>query len=358
MIAETIQTRADLQRICRERAASAGQARTWIVSATMDTLRDYAGGGELPSVPVPAAGGVNLLADAIRAAAVEAVTDLVGDAVADRLTAIEERLGTVTRPTVISIAGRPAVTINRRIHAALAEVLECLAANVEVFLVGPAGSGKTQLAADAAEAFGAPFGLTPLSGGATESSILGSVSPLDGRYTPSSFSAMYAAGGVHLLDEIDGADPNMLLTVNGAISNHHLSIPRAGLRIDKHADFRLIAAANTYGNGPDAVYVGREQLDAATLDRFTMGRVFVDYDLEIDKAVVAAAGIGEVGEDLLTWAWSVRDAIGQHKLRRIMSTRIISKAAARIAAGGTLEQLKRTYFLSWTADEKRRIDNA
>jgi hypothetical protein len=42
----------------------------------------------------------------------------------------------------------------------------------------------------------------------------------------------------------------------------------------------VCAAANTYGTGADALYVGRNQLDAATLDRFYV--VEMDYDRKLE----------------------------------------------------------------------------
>jgi cobaltochelatase CobS len=49
--------------------------------------------------------------------------------------------------------------------------------------------------------------------------------------------------------------------------------------VSAHPDFHLVATANTFGTG-DQRYVGRQTLNAATLDRFTMIEVPLDPKLE------------------------------------------------------------------------------
>ena len=80
-------------------------------------------------------------------------------------------------------------------------------------------------------------------------------------------------GGVFLFDEIDAADANVLLVVNSALANGRMSVPSRHDQpvAKKHSEFVCIAAANTFGRGADRVYVGRNELDEATLDRFRIG---------------------------------------------------------------------------------------
>ena len=77
-------------------------------------------------------------------------------------------------------------------------------------------------------------------------------------------------------------------------------------------NFRLVAAGNTYGTGADAQYVGRNELDAATLDRFVVVRW--NYDQELESRIIG-------DKDLLKFGWAVRDAINKLKLPIIISTR-------------------------------------
>jgi MoxR-like ATPase len=247
-------------------------------------------------------------------------------------------------------------------HAKFVDVLKRVEARIPVLLVGPAGSGKTHLASQVAEALDLPFSFNSMSEGVSESHLLGRMLPdANGvwQYQPSPFVKAYRDGGVHLLDEVDAAEPNLLVTINAALANGQLSLPFAQVDpIKRHEDSVIIAAANTFGNGADRQYVGRNQLDAATVDRFKMGTIEMDYDRKVEEAL-AAAHAGDAAAamvtEMLNWAWSVRDAIRAAKLRRIMSTRNIVDGAKLLAVGLTLADIKTSYFTGWATDEKARI---
>ena len=49
--------------------------------------------------------------------------------------------------------------------------------------------------------------------------------------------------------------------------------------------FIPLAAANTFGLGADADYTGRERLDMATLERWRMGRVEINYDHDLQESI-------------------------------------------------------------------------
>ncbi len=185
--------------------------------------------------------------------------------------------------TVHAIAGKP--------HAKFARALRLAAARRNILLVGPAGCGKTHLAAQVAEALGLPFASISCSAGMSEGQLLGRLVPTGegGRfeYLRSDFVKCYEEGGVFLFDEIDAADSNTLLVINAALANGHMALPNRPEKPTavKHPDFVCIAAANTFGTGADRQYVGRNQLDESTLDRFRIGQIELDYDFSIEAAL-------------------------------------------------------------------------
>jgi MoxR-like ATPase len=270
---------------------------------------------------------------------------------------------------------RPSITINvperkhvvkiagNRCHKAFQKVLTKVQAGVPVLLVGPAGSGKTFLAAQVAEALGLPFTFNSMSEGTKESDLLGRTLPDEKgnwSYQPAPFVSTYTKGGVHLLDEIDAADPNLLVQINAAIANGKLSIPFRNdpTPLPRHKDSVILAAANTFGTGANRQYVGRNQLDAATLNRFTMGTVEINYDTDLESEIVKAVLGGEItpdGESLLRWAWTTRDRINAASLRRLMSSRNIEDGAKLLRVGESLAEIKATYFSGWTQDEKAKV---
>ena len=63
-------------------------------------------------------------------------------------------------------------------------------------------------------------------------------------YKPSPFVVTYRDGGVHLFDEVDAADANLMVLINAPLANGHLSIPFEDMIMKRHADTTIILAAN------------------------------------------------------------------------------------------------------------------
>lgn len=232
-------------------------------------------------------------------------------------------------------------------HPAFAKMLQLADARKNVLLVGPAGTGKTHAAQQVAETLGLPFASISVTAGMSVSQLTGWLMPTG--YLESDFVRLYENGGVFLLDEMDAADANTLTVINQALANRSFNIAQrtGSTEIKKHADFICIAAANTFGTGGDMIYAGREQLDAATLDRFMT--IFVDYDRHFEAKRCDPA--------ILKFTHAVRQGIAQLKLRRVMSTRkaIDMSDMVRGASRWTLADCQECYFTGWSADEKAKI---
>jgi MoxR-like ATPase len=247
------------------------------------------------------------------------------------------------------------VSILEGTHPLFEKVLKLVVAGVNVLLVGPAGCGKTTLAHHIATALKRRFGMLSCTSGASESQLTGWLLPVgEGKkageftYVPSEFVRLYEEGGsVFLLDEFDAADPNMLLVINSALANGSLHVPqRHGEPLVKRGkNSAIIAAANTYGQGADMIYAGRNQLDAATLDRFYV--VEMDYD----RALEARVGDKAACE----WAWKLREQVKQHRIRRVVSTRTIMKVTAALGAGISMQDAKRDALAGWSKDELSKV---
>jgi hypothetical protein len=152
-------------------------------------------------------------------------------------------------------------------HAYFDALLRIVAARCNAWLCGPAGSGKTSAALAVAEALGLAFYAKSVGPQTSESSLLG-YQDANGRTVRTQLREAYEHGGVFLLDEVDAANPAVLVVINALLANGCASFPDAVVR--KHEDFVLVAGANTIGLGADRQYVGRQQIDAATLDRFVL----------------------------------------------------------------------------------------
>jgi cobaltochelatase CobS len=276
---------------------------------------------------------------------------------------VDEKLSQVTLPRPLEVH-LPDGTVNRiegPAHRQLRELLELVEeGHHNLMMVGPAGSGKTTLAKNLAAALGLEYGFISLSAGVSETHLLGRTLPeSDGawRFKPGRFVQIYEAGGVYLLDEIDAADANVMVAINAALANGQL-VTTDGVIHYRHAHCFIIAAGNTWGRGGDHQYVGRNQLDAATLDRFVLCTLHIDYDRELEQALVKASLPAETGSALIQWVENLRTSIARNRLRRIASTRLIVNAIAALAKGRSLETVQVRYFQDWSADEKAKVCNA
>lgn len=269
----------------------------------------------------------------------------------ERLKALERN---VPRSIEVKLPDKPAVVLDGVVHRAFEKVLRLAAARKPVFLPGPAGCGKSHLAACVAKALGLRFRSISCTGGMSEGHLTGRLLPIGDsgkfEFVSTGFLECFEHGGVFLLDEMDAADPNVLLIINSAIANGILELPnRPGNPVAKmHPDFVLIAAANTFGTGADRLYVGRARLDESTLDRFRIGTVPMDYDPKVEEALCP----DDVLRNRLV---ALRAKVVAGRLERVVSTRFMRDAADMMRAGMTLAEVEEQLTTGWRDDERKKV---
>lgn len=210
-------------------------------------------------------------------------------------------------------------------HKLTAQIAQVANLGIHQMLVGPAGSGKTTCCEKVAEILNLKF--FPMSVGpqTTKSDLLGFIDAA-GNYHTTPLREAFETGGLLLLDEMDAANASVLTVINALLANGYCSFPDGVKR--RNENFRCVCACNTYGRGCDREYVGRNQLDAATLDRFAV--VDFDYDENLERAIS--------GND----AWvdkiqSYRRRAFELKMRIVISPRA-SVFGARLLASGMAEK--------------------
>ena len=196
-------------------------------------------------------------------------------------------------------------------HEKFNQILTQIQLDEPIMLIGPAGSGKNHAIAQIADALGKKMYYT--NNASNEFKLTGFIDA-GGNYRDTEFYKAFKNGGVFFLDEIDNSDPSALIVINSALANGYMAFPHE--TIDRHPEFRMVAAANTWGKGSDLQYVGRNALDAATLDRFD--NIFFDYDRKLESALYPK-------EDVLKFMWEFRDAVLKCKIPHVVSTRGIGK---------------------------------
>lgn len=234
---------------------------------------------------------------------------------------------------VIGADGEKRGEIDGLRHKSADTLLTAVSAGLNVWIAGPAGSGKTHAAEQVAGALGLSFAFH---GAMTMAHELIGFRDGRGTYHETDFVRAYRDGGVILLDEVDAGSNEALLALNGALANGYMPTPDG--MIKRHPDFRCIAAANTWGLGATADYVGRARLDAAFLDRFG-AKIAWDYDEALERKL---AGNPD---------WCARVQIARKKamsagLKVIISPRATIAGAKLIAAGMTEDDAAKLTYLA------------
>lgn len=228
--------------------------------------------------------------------------------------------------------------VEGRHHYKTGLLLACLSQRLNALLVGPAGGGKTTAALKASEALDLKFGAISV-GPMTSKADLFGYKDATGNYHSTQTVDLATNGGVMLWDELDAGNGGVITYGNMLLANGHFATPQG--MVPKHKDFVFIGGANTYGNGADRVYVGRNQLDGATLDRFVV--IDWDYDEGLEGSLVGVSvkspafkldegGVMDPG-DWIERVRKVREAAGKLKLRFVVSPRATVHGCKLFAAG-------------------------
>lgn len=216
-------------------------------------------------------------------------------------------------------------------HQDFETIYKLIRIGLPVMLIGPTGSGKSACASQVAKALDMPMYYT--NNASEEYKLLG-FTDAHGKYKETQFYKAFKDGGLFFLDEIDNSHPSALLSLNSAIgASNNGNIYMAfedGKYTEANPNFRIIAAANTWGNGANRMYCGRSELDSASLDRFI--QIYFDYDPKIEKSIID-------DEELLRYFWNFRRIINDCGIRHTVTTRNIDYASKLKKAGFSTEQI-------------------
>jgi cobaltochelatase CobS len=214
----------------------------------------------------------------------------------------------------IKIGDKSAKIIEKVVHEKFAQITGLIAKKQAVYMYGSAGTGKSALAEQIADALELEF--YPASTITQEFKLTG-YKDASGNYHETNFYKAMKTGGIFFLDEMDSCSPDVLVGINGALANGYFDFPNETVRA--HENFRVIAAGNTIGRGGDMNYTGRFALDISTLDRFWA--IKIDYSPAIDKAVA------KNDMELVDFAQAIRKASEESGIMILMSYRSLGRIA-------------------------------
>lgn len=221
-----------------------------------------------------------------------------------------------TMPKTITIEiGEKTTTMKKQVlHDEFETILGYLAEGDAVYLYGSAGTGKSIIGKQVAEALN--FDYYPTQAISEEFKVTG-YQTANGEYIETSFYKAFKYGGVYMIDEIDASHPDVLVVLNTALANGYFDFPNG--RVDAHENFRCIAAGNTAGRGADNEYTGRQQIDLSTLDRFWL--------VEIDYCKPIEIEIARGNTELVDFAHKIREAATETGISILFSYRAIGRIA-------------------------------
>lgn len=255
-------------------------------------------------------------------------------------------------------------------HYMTDEVVKRLKCLGKAFLVGPAGTGKSTLAMCACrEIFGiegpveavvksGKFAQISFSPDTVSADMLG-FTDVNGVFHETEIIRVFRDGGLILFDEMDDADASLLVKLNTMLANRVIPIP--GGVVTQNEECYIVGTANTYGKGGNSMYVGRSRLDAATLDRWKMSTINVDYDVKLEEGIVART-IGEkypqAAKELTIATRVIRERIQANKWKQICSTRFVIDGCRMVAARYSIRNVLNTYLLDWDDNSRRLVNSA
>ena len=261
----------------------------------------------------------------------------------------------IPKPTVVEvhchdIAGERRYRLTGLQHRQFTKVLRIVTSRtaagfpVPVWLYGAPGAGKNQIADQVAKALSLQYYLVPLGPTSTESKITGYTNMATGKFVPGLLHEPFRNGGVAFLDEIDAADPGVLVGANALISNDSFRFPDGSV-VQRHRDFFLLAGANTIGAGSTAGFM-RNKMDAALLDRFV--KVEIEYDLKLEAKLCS-------NRKWVTYVQRVRAYVATKVSKNVHITpRMAIHGAALLGNGVPWEDVVETVLLAELGDEVKR----
>lgn len=298
---------------------------------------------EKAQINIGAAAGGDAAGAALAAMVAPHISHVLLDSI---LQAVERRLESVS--TVRIELNRDGVKVGAtegHAHPLFATLCRALASRQadgfapNVWIAGPAGSGKTYAAKTFAKSAGLEFHFNGALSMPHE--LLGFVDAA-GTYHRTPFREAFENGGVYVFDEVDGSDNAALLALNAALANGRASFPDGA--IERHKDCIIIATANTWGLGGTAEYVGRSKIDAAFLDRFGV-RLLWSYDVALEIAISG-------NPDFARRVQAARERARAAGLKVLISPRATMAGAALIAGGMTADEAAALTYLANLAPEQ------
>lgn len=183
----------------------------------------------------------------------------------------------------ITIAGKTTITEdNETYHQKFEEILNYVCNNENVYLYGPAGTGKNVICKQVANALKAAYFYNNTL--YTKYDCIGYMDAT-GNFVKTVLYDFLKSDGAALMffDELDNSMAEAVIPLNDLLADGKLTFANGEtlyLTEDKH----IIAAGNTDGRGATDEYNGRYKMDESTRSRFLF--INIDYCRKVEESIV------------------------------------------------------------------------
>lgn len=214
-------------------------------------------------------------------------------------------------PKKVQMAAKKATQKGEEVYCAgFKKIVRNVRLGYNVYMYGPAGSGKSHTAEQVAEALGLDYYAQTTIQFAHDVRGYGDAG---GNFVDTPFYKAFSQGGLYFQDEYDRSCAEAAIVLNTALANGYYDFPVVG-RVKAHQNFRFIAAGNTLMQGADEEYVTGQQLDASSVDRFATF-VKLGYDRRIELRIT------NNDVELVDFVGDLRQAITATGIKHVVSYR-------------------------------------
>lgn len=241
-------------------------------------------------------------------------------------------------------------------HKAFPKLLRAVSARtrhdkgaLNIWLYGPAGTGKSTAARKLAEAFSLAFHTNGPVG--SQWDIRG-FTDAQGKIVETAFRRAWINGGVYCWDEGDGSAPAALIEANGALATGYASFPDGTFQ--RHPDCIVIINGNLRpGAAPDATYNGRYKQDTAFVNRF----IAIEWGIDEDLELALLGKLDSIGRQWVTFVRTLRKKITERGIKGIVvSPRQLQYGIALLDAGAELDEvMEQTVKFMFTDDQWKQV---
>lgn len=238
----------------------------------------------------------------------------------------------------------------------IAAIVRRLQMGRNIFISGPAGTGKTEFVINLARAYEQKVVRVNFNVGVTEAHLVGKFIVKDGatKFIHGVVPMAMKNGWWIVFDEIDYAQPEHLAVLQPVLEGDALLLTQnENEAIIPHENFRVFATANTKGRGDTSqAYVGTNFMNLAFLDRWSIFEFgYTKYEKKILSDIIKSDKL--LVEQVYDFFGLLRKAVEKCDIvNTAFSTRRMIQLAEMLAVGESLDEvLKNEIFNRYDKNE-------